>query len=195
MPKPLRDKIFLDVSGDRPDDVVTELLDAIGRHLGPGEPLRPKHHRSVRPVSPGGNPRVDWPVRLTGIDLPAVVPSEKGREGDIELYAVPFTLSAVPNPEWRRLFGPIWTMPPRWSKMHRPGIARVAGDRIILDGTTIEEVEKFHFETLQLVVAVTNYHFNELLDRRWLNARGGSELQARIRATAARLDFDQPGGY
>jgi hypothetical protein len=194
MPEPLRDKIFLDVAGDRPDDAVAALLDGISRHLHPGETLSPKHYRAVGPRSPCGDPRVDEPVRLTGIDLPAVVGSENSRGGDVALYAVPFTLSAIPDPEWQSLFRPNWTMPPRWSKMHRPGIARVVGDRIILDGTTIEEVEQFHLETLQLVVAVTNYHYNELLDRRRLSASAGSELQARIRAATARLNFDQLGG-
>jgi hypothetical protein len=40
--------------------------------------------------------------------------------------------------------------------MHRPGIARVVGDRIILDGTTIEEVKRFHLETLKLAVNEAN---------------------------------------
>lgn len=40
--------------------------------------------------------------------------------------------------------------------MHRPGIARVAGDRIIVDGTTIEEVEKYHRETLLAVLDRVN---------------------------------------
>ena len=40
--------------------------------------------------------------------------------------------------------------------MHRPGIARVEGDRIILDGTTVEEVEKVHRETLKLVIDEVN---------------------------------------
>jgi hypothetical protein len=40
--------------------------------------------------------------------------------------------------------------------MHRPGIASVAGDKVILDGTTIEEVGKYHAETLRLVVDKVN---------------------------------------
>ena len=40
--------------------------------------------------------------------------------------------------------------------MHRPGIARVSGDRVILDGTTIEEVQNVHRETLVLVVDRVN---------------------------------------
>jgi len=29
--------------------------------------------------------------------------------------------------------------PPQFSTMHRPGIAKVTGNRIVLDGTTVEE--------------------------------------------------------
>jgi hypothetical protein len=34
--------------------------------------------------------------------------------------------------------------------MHRPNIARGTGDKVVLDGTTIEEIEKYHKETLVL---------------------------------------------
>ena len=40
--------------------------------------------------------------------------------------------------------------------MHRPGIARVESDKIILDGTTIEEVKQYHRDTLILCVEKTN---------------------------------------
>lgn len=40
--------------------------------------------------------------------------------------------------------------------MHRSGIARVTGDKIILDGTTMEEVQQYHKETLQLCVTEAN---------------------------------------
>ena len=40
--------------------------------------------------------------------------------------------------------------------MHRPGIARVRGDKIILNGTTIDEVKKYHRSTLLLCVDVAN---------------------------------------
>jgi hypothetical protein len=40
--------------------------------------------------------------------------------------------------------------------MHRPGIASIAGDKVILDGTTIEEVEKYHARTIRLVVDRVN---------------------------------------
>jgi hypothetical protein len=40
--------------------------------------------------------------------------------------------------------------------MHRPGIAAVVGDCVILDGTTIEEVQRYHKQTLMLCVNEAN---------------------------------------
>ena len=40
--------------------------------------------------------------------------------------------------------------------MHRPGILRISGDRVVLDGATIEEVERYHAKTLSLAVEATN---------------------------------------
>jgi hypothetical protein len=51
--------------------------------------------------------------------------------------------------------------------MHRPGIASVYGDRILLDGTTIEEVEKYHRDTLTLSVEAANKATEELAVTRW----------------------------
>ena len=47
-------------------------------------------------------------------------------------------------------------MPPRFTTMHRPGIASVYGNKIVLDGTTMEEVRDYHRETLLLCVDEAN---------------------------------------
>ena len=39
---------------------------------------------------------------------------------------------------------------------HRPGIARISGDKIILDGTIIGEVERYHAKTLKIAIEKTN---------------------------------------
>lgn len=59
-------------------------------------------------------------------------------------------------------------MPPRFTTMHRPGIASVIGDRIILDGTTIEEVKDCHRDTLKLCVEEANIKEGEILERQRL---------------------------
>ena len=73
-----------------------------------------------------------------------------------DLYRVPLRLSRRPSAEWASHFVRTWDNPPSFSTMHRPGIASVVGDRIILDGTTIEEIERYHKGTLNLVVDRVN---------------------------------------
>lgn len=78
--------------------------------------------------------------------------------------------------------------------MHRPGIARVEGDRIILDGTTIEEVERYHLKTLKLAVE----RANELTAQWWRSReqRGKTlndqqdEHRHHVKEVAKRLKFD-----
>lgn len=81
------------------------------------------------------------------------------------LYSIPFALSVRPPSEWAELFLENWNHPPRWTSMHRPGIATVDGATVTLNGTTIEEVERYHRDTLQLAVAETNRQFRELRRR------------------------------
>lgn len=60
--------------------------------------------------------------------------------------------------------------------MHRPGIASVQGDRIILDGTTVQKVERYHRETLTLAVNEANRRFAE-----WEAQRRRAEEAERLR--------------
>ncbi len=45
--------------------------------------------------------------------------------------------------------------------MHRPGIASISGDRVVLDGTTVEEVEQVHRATLLLAAEEANRRYLE----------------------------------
>lgn len=78
--------------------------------------------------------------------------------------------------------------------MHRPGIASVQGDRIVLDGTTIEELEKYHLQTLKLVVRQLNEHTAQFLraerERRRVEAEAAAAHDRNVREAAARLRFD-----
>jgi hypothetical protein len=82
-------------------------------------------------------------------------PRNDGSPGSA-LYEVPFRLSQSPSEEWQKVFLETWDFPPQFTSMHRPGIARIEGSKIVLDGTTIEEVERYHLETLKIVVKRTN---------------------------------------
>ena len=101
------------------------------------------------------------PVKITGIVLDEVgVPRMDGTSGSA-LYEVPFRLSRRPSSEWAQLFVEVWNHPPQYTAMHRPGIASVVGDTIILDGTTVEEVEKYHRDTLVVVLKEVNERIKE----------------------------------
>lgn len=55
--------------------------------------------------------------------------------------------------------------PPSYTTAHRPGIASVVGDRFVLDGTDLEEVEAHHAKTLKLVVERANQLTREAEER------------------------------
>lgn len=103
-------------------------------------------------VSSGDNE----PVKILGIISDEVtVPKMDGTRGSA-LYKIPFRLSKLPSRLWVQLFLATWQSPPRFTTMHRFGIASVLGDKIILDGTTIEEVRDYHRDTLLLCVDEAN---------------------------------------
>lgn len=115
-------------------------------------------------VIPGNTDDVekDGNVRITGIILDEVTqPRMDGTRGSA-LYKVPFRLNKIPAAEWIQLFLEAWRLPPRFSTMHRPGIASVYGDTILLDGTTIDEVAEYHRDTLVLCVERANQQYQEL---------------------------------
>lgn len=102
------------------------------------------------------NKDIDEPIRILGIITDEVtVPKMDGTRG-CALYKVPFRLSKRPSDLWSQLFLAAWKSPPRFSTMHRFGIASVVGDKIILNGTTVEEVRDYHRETLILCVDEAN---------------------------------------
>lgn len=105
-------------------------------------------------------------IRIMGIITNEVtVPKLDATRGSA-LYKIPFKLSESPSDIWKDLFIKTWNSPPRFSTMHRPGIAKVVGDEIWLDGTTIDEVKKYHRDTLLLCVEEANRKEKEFLKRR-----------------------------
>ena len=96
------------------------------------------------------------PLTLTGVITEAVgTPRGDGTAGS-GLYAVPIGLNRRPDAIELQILEAHWNRPPSFTTMHRPGILRVHGDRLVLDGTTIDEVERYHAATLKLVVDQTN---------------------------------------
>lgn len=154
IPTFLAGKLGIDLS-DGLDGEGYENLIATLFHVKRKPPVRqPRFTSTISNATAANN--ADEPIRIVGIIVDEVTePRNDGTPG-CALYRVPFRLSRIPSSLWKQLFLQTWDMPPRWSTMHRPGIASVSGDKIILDGTTIEEVRDVHRGTLLLCVDKAN---------------------------------------
>lgn len=133
------------------------------------------------------------PVRIIGIVVDEVgEPRNDGTRGSA-LYEVPFRLSRHPSSLWCELFLKSWDLPPRFTTMHRPHIASVVGDEIILNGTTIEEVRDYHRDTLVLCVEEANKLEVEYLEKeRKRQAReeaARSAYRKNVEDVAGTIDF------
>ena len=102
--------------------------------------------------------------------------------------------SSRPPAEWAEYFPKAWDHPSSWTSSHRPGISAVVGDRIWLNGTTVEEVEKTHKATLELALAETNQKYAEYeAKQREEKERERKELEAHeqhVREAAKKIRFD-----
>jgi hypothetical protein len=134
------------------------------------------------------------PTKIEGIIVDEVTsPKMDGTRGSA-LYKIPFKLSRRPSHVWQEVFIQTWKSPPRFTSMHRPGIASISGDRIILNGTTIEEVEKYHRDTLKLCVERANEIEKEIENQKKKQEdmeRARREAhEEEVREGASRIKFD-----
>jgi len=159
-PSWLAGKYYVDLSDPaRFERQYQDLLSTVADQRSAAPPLGPApKSRASTPTHtpPILKPPTDQAIRIVGIIVDEVTePSMDGTRGSA-LYSIPFRLSRRPSPEWSQIFLSEWDHPPRFTSMHRPGIADVSGDRIVLNGTTIEEVKRYHRDTLVLCVDETN---------------------------------------
>jgi hypothetical protein len=133
------------------------------------------------------------PIKIVGVIEEDVAPRIDNHARST-LYEIPFRLSRQPSEPWSEFFVDAWNRPSEFTSMHRPGIARVEGDRIVLDGTTIEEVERYHLKTLKLAIDRANE-----LTLQWGRSKEQREkalseqqetLRHHVREVAKRLKFD-----
>jgi hypothetical protein len=96
------------------------------------------------------------PLTIIGVIEDEVGTPRGGESRGSALYAVPILLSRKADAIERNLLPTQWDNPPRFTTMHRRGILTVTGDRVILDGTTIDEVAEYHAATLRLVIDTVN---------------------------------------
>jgi hypothetical protein len=133
-------------------------------------------------------------IELLEVDVERVgQPRNDGTAGS-GLYRVPIKLSARPTTQWSEIFVALWDHPPRFTTMHRPGIASVQGDRVVLNGTTVDEVRDVHAKTLKLVVEETNRRAAEVEDRQRAEAaakqREPEAHSDEVRRVADEIDFE-----
>lgn len=208
MPSTLKDKVHLAVDPDDVPGAVERLLRDIRRHLEPPAPLPPRRRAPEARPAPGkpapaaspaprswaGPPEPAGPLRIVEVDRGGIMAPRKDGTPGSALYSVPLRLSAVPDRAWAELFVRNWDSPPEFTTMHRRGIARVTGDRIVLDGTTVEEVAQYHQRTLKLAVDATNAQHAEHLRREAAAATARDEAARRHREEVERgiatLRFD-----
>ena len=68
------------------------------------------------------------------------------------------------------------------------------GDTVILDGTTIEEVEKYHRDTLVLATQEANQKYQQLIAKRAIEEEQKrkkiADHEEQVRDTSKRIKFD-----
>jgi hypothetical protein len=204
-PSWLLGKVYIDLRGEpypepRYEDLIVTLHRA--REQPPPIGMRPQFRATTQLSAPKPPLPVDSsateadehvPISIRGImEEEVTAPRNDGTPGSA-LYAIPFELSRTPSPIWQKAFLQTWDRPPRFTTMHRPGIARISGDRIVLDGTTIEEVQRYHRETLLLAVQTANQIESDIERERSATRRGQGEAEEdhrrKIRDAVKRMEF------
>ena len=200
-PSWLSGKYYINLSGDPYSernyaDLVRTLL-GIRESAPPlGQPLQTIGKDQVaRSTTAGAVSEEFEEIKITRVIVEEITePRNDGTRGSA-LYTIPFALSRRPPSQWAQRFIENWNNPPRFSSMHRPGIARISGSTISLNGTMIEEVEKYHRDTLLLAVGKTNQEYREWKRQREQRQARERELsekhRRRVDEGAKRIKFDE----
>lgn len=191
-------KLYVDLSGspyseEQYHDLVATIHNQRPSPPPVGNPPAPRATRRSR-SAPAAPSHPFEPITIEGIVVDEVtLPSNDGTRGSV-LYAIPFKLTRRPSQEWSNAFVEAWNRPSRFTSTHRPGIARVSDDKIILDGTTIEEVERYHRDTLKLAVEVANNAEKRRIEddnrQRQEEQKRAEQHRASLEDAARRLRFD-----
>ncbi len=203
LPSWLSGKMSIDLRGTTHSEKEYEkLVNALHGRIPQAPPLgRPPARVGRGTISSSGRTagyertsREEGPIKITEVITEEVTSPRKDGTRGSALYGVPFRLSRRPSQKWAELFVQNWRHPPRFTTMHRPSIARISGDKIVLDGTTMEEVERYHLATLKLVLDKTNEEAarREEAERARLERRkeGGQARKRGVDEMARRLRFD-----
>ena len=164
-PSWLKGKYYIDLStAERKAKNYPDLTATLLGTRAAAPPVQPAKKKGI--TAPPEQVSPDEPLKIVGVIVDEVTePTMDGNRG-CALYTVPFRLNRRPSTIWSEIFIHRWNSPPCFTSMHRPGIASVSGAKIILDGTTIEEVKKYHRETLVLCVDLANQEEAKYLERK-----------------------------
>ena len=192
-PSWLRGKYHVDLSS--PEEHERNYPDLVSTILGTRSVAPPLGKESgARSAKPAPTSTPEEPLRIVGVIVDEVTePRLDGTRGS-GLYAVPFRLSREPSSLWSEIFVQTWADPPSLSTMHRRRIASVQGAKIILDGTTLDEVRDYHRDTLRDCVNEANRKESEILARAEREAekrrRRSEEHRDRVKAVARDITFE-----
>lgn len=164
IPSWLQGKYYIDLSNQNHFD--KNFADLLATLLNKRESAPPlgsiPGNRMVASTIAVSEKKEEEPISIKGILVDEVSqPLNDGSRGSA-LYKIPFELNRKPDHEWIQFFIDAWNRPPEFTLRHRPGIASVSSNKIILDGTTIEEVEQVHKKTLKLAVEVANTTYKQI---------------------------------
>lgn len=172
MPSWLKGKYSINLSGSPySEEQYNDLITTLHNYREQAPPIgKPPHFKTIREKATTLK-KEHVNAAFQAIKIEGVLADEVGRPANdgsrgSALYSVPFKLNCTPSREWADLFIQTWDHPPQYTTSHRPGIARVYADRVILTRTTIEEVKDVHRDTLNLVVGTVNKQIEELSRRR-----------------------------
>ena len=195
MPPVLSDLVYTPIDLDNVEAAAEKLVAAARHHQ---QPAQQQERHPAAALSTAAAPAAVGefsyePVKITGVVADGIGQPRNDSTRGSALYAVPLRLSRRPSMAWAEIFKQTWDSPPHFTTMHRPGIGRVSGDRIILDGTTIDEIESVHAETLRHVIPAVNAKVEEIERRERLLAERRAEVhrghEERVRR-AQNLRFD-----
>ena len=199
IPSWLQGKYYVDLSNEsfykkNYSDLTTTLLNS--RETAPrlGSTVRQNIVKKSNSIENEKPVLENEPIKIKGIIIDEISqPRNDGTSGSA-LYKIPFELNRTPSKEWAELFINAWNRPSIYSSMHRPGIATTYGNKVILDGTTIEEIERYHKDTLKLAVDAANQQLEQIYIRKQQQAEREriekEKHKNNIEEIARRIKFD-----
>jgi hypothetical protein len=203
MPDSIKDLLYVDLDPTNPGPAITRISRGVRRHrqrrgTAGDRDATQQSELAIGTTTETKRPPTSAPGEFEPISIVGVVKEGIGQPRNDNtrgraLYRVPLRLSRRPSLLWAQLLKQVWDRPPSFTTMHRPGIASVQGDTIVLNGTTMEELERYHAETLRGVLDEVNRQAAQAAQRaraqREIERQRGEAHSQTVDAIADRLKF------